>query len=325
MFPILTTHLPLHELVHLIVRLVVDVGLLSFYLVLYPIYFIHWLLARHWMRAKEFKSVLITGASVGLGSGLAVELANPHATLFLIARTPGSLTDTQAKCEAKGARVVCFTADVGNRSEMQNVIDQAFAICTLDLVIANAGITGVRGLADTHEVVQTNLVGSMNTVLPVVDKWLKMRAQGSVGVMSSLNGHLSVATTFMAAYAATKVGLRVWGESLRAALAKYSINITVLAPGMTASRMVTTQQGQGINMITGVVSLEQGSKWMADGLRYNQAEVGYPWRWFIVTRTIGALPFWVREIFHSSFQRGDPYTSHSRAMEEITFGALKRD
>ena len=86
---------------------------------------------------KNPKSILITGASRGIGEALALEFADEGVILHLSGRNQERLLDVKTKCTAKGATVCEKIIDVGNEREMHNWIDN---LGPLDLVIANAGI-----------------------------------------------------------------------------------------------------------------------------------------------------------------------------------------
>ena len=281
-----------------------------------------------------------------MGAGLAEEFARPGAILFLTARSKEALAETQRRCENKGAVVVSMAVDVTDRQGMRKAINEAMTTRTIDLVIANAGITGESGLDDALRVVDTNLNGTLHTIVPILDRWRELGVGGSVAIMSSLNGHVSVATSFMAgacccfsfssltharmvanekAYATTKVGLRILGESLRASYERFDVCITVLCPGMTESRMVAHQMDSGIPMITGVVSLGQGARWMADAIRRGDPECGYPTLWFAYTRVVGSMPAWARDLFLPVYLYFDPYTPHSVKLEDARAQQTKQD
>jgi short-subunit dehydrogenase len=312
------TFMPAHEGLYLILRLVADVGLLLLFCVVYPLHVLRRWFGTH--SPKQFRSVFITGASVGLGAGLALELAEPGVALFLTARSAGALQQTASQCRAKGAQVKEYVVDVKSASQMRAAVEDAYALRVLDLVIANAGITGELGLADAPDVVHTNMQGTLSTVLPVIELWIRHGNGGSLAIMSSLNGHVSVGNTFMAAYASSKAGLRVLAESLRMALVEHGIQVTALLPGMTESRMVSRQQDQGIHMITGVWPRTKACAYMVRGIRAQAAEVAYPQVWFSITRLVGGLPLWVRDLFHVAFRRGDPYTAHAKNIDRGLLG-----
>ena len=97
---------------------------------------------------KKFQSILITGASSGIGAALAEEFAAPGVTLFLGGRSIERLAGVSEACRKRGATVEATAVDVVNRAAMEEWIGGADKKVPLDLVIANAGVSGgtLRGM-----------------------------------------------------------------------------------------------------------------------------------------------------------------------------------
>ena len=140
------------------------------------------------------KSILITGASYGLGAAFAEAYAGPGVTLALTARSEDKLAGVRDACEAKGATVLLGAIDVTDRDAMAAFVEEADAAAPLDLVIANAGVSEASaGMAKDLEgscrwLTDVNLVGVYNTVFPALDK-MKERGHGQIALMSSLAGY----------------------------------------------------------------------------------------------------------------------------------------
>ena len=118
---------------------------------------------------RSYKSVLITGASVGIGAGLAKSYAKAGVHLTLTAYSKGSLEETAAACKELGAIVSAQYVDVKDAEAMAKLIKEADKRAPLDLVIANAGVTArIDGLKDSPWVFDTNMKGMLNTVLPTI-------------------------------------------------------------------------------------------------------------------------------------------------------------
>ena len=142
------------------------------------------------------KSILITGASYGLGAAFAEAYAGPGVTLALTARSEDKLAGVRDACEAKGATVLLGAIDVTDRDAMAAFVEEADAAAPLDLVIANAGVSEASaGMAKDLEgscrwLTDVNLVGVYNTVFPALDK-MKERGHGQIALMSSLAGYVT--------------------------------------------------------------------------------------------------------------------------------------
>jgi len=114
-------------------------------------------------------SILITGASSGIGAALARHYARPGVHLALGGRDPGRLATIAAECRHAGANVREQSVDVTDRRAMATWIGQVDREAPLDLVIANAGTAGQHlphGAERTRAIFAVNLEGVLNTIEP---------------------------------------------------------------------------------------------------------------------------------------------------------------
>ncbi|HAA93781.1 MAG TPA: short-chain dehydrogenase, partial [Rhodospirillaceae bacterium] len=137
-------------------------------------------------------SVLITGASSGIGEALANAYAEAGASLALSGRSERRLEAVAAACRAKGATVNAAILDVQEKDSMQDWIQSVDEAAPLDLVIANAGISGGTGGGGEPEtqaraIFAINIDGMLNTLHPAIAR-MQNRGQGQIALMSSLAG-----------------------------------------------------------------------------------------------------------------------------------------
>ena len=184
---------------------------------------------------SQARSVLITGASSGIGRGLALSYAAPGVRLALVGRNAARLAETAALCEARGASVVCGQIDVQDRGALEIWIRAIDDECPIDLAIASAGVPGGRSFGRVLEdpdraraIIATNLVGTMNTLDPVAELML-MRGRGTIAVLGSFSALRGF--PFCPAYGASKAAVHAYAEALRAALGGYGIKVSIIAPG----------------------------------------------------------------------------------------------
>ncbi len=180
------------------------------------------------------KRVLITGATSGLGRGLALQYASSATTLGLVARRGELLEQLAEELKSRGARPLLYPADVCETGAMKDVIGefqkQAGGI---DLCIANAGLGEGRPRerfdpSKVARVLETNVIGLSNTLLPSLQV---MRAQNSgvlVGIASiaafrALPGSL--------AYSASKSAVLTFMEGLQLELSETPIHAMAICPG----------------------------------------------------------------------------------------------
>jgi short-subunit dehydrogenase len=182
------------------------------------------------------KSILITGASSGIGKALAYELAGRGYRLGLTARRIDLLEEIRKDIQSKGSAsaLAVRALDVTDYAAVPDTIQaMAEALNGLDIVFANAGI-GLgekigRGRFDaTRQTVEVNLLGAMATVDGAVAYFLQKGGGHVVGTISvaALRG-----TPRNASNSASKAGLAMYLETLRAEVYRKHIDVTVLYPG----------------------------------------------------------------------------------------------
>lgn len=266
-------------------------------------------------REREYKSVFITGASVGIGAGFAKEFAREGVHMTLTAYSKGSLENTIEECKALGAIVTGVYVDVKDTAKMEELINQADDAAPLDLVIANAGITArIDGLRDSPGVFNTNLTGLLNTLLPAIRR-MRPRKQGKLILMSSLGGHAPASNLFMTPYIATKAAIKAYGEGLRASLGPEGIEVSVMCPGFTESRMTREQTKQGVKFYL-LWSLEKAIRFMRQGMDANEGEISFPFPLYVAVQITGNLPSWLRDLMLPLLIRGDPYYVLDKRLQE---------
>src|SRR5882757_4396863 len=191
---------------------------------------------------KNFRSIVITGASSGIGEALAIDYAAPGVALALTGRDAGRLETVAAACRARGATVVADTVDVVDREAFAAWLTSFDDAHPVDLLIANAGVSIDKdnsSLDDFSIVCKTfaiNVDGVFNTVEPLIGRLMKRR-RGQIAVVSSLAGFIGL--PYSASYNASKAAVRVWGESIRYVLRKSGVGVTVICPGFVVSRMTS--------------------------------------------------------------------------------------
>lgn len=184
-------------------------------------------------------SVVITGASSGIGEALALAYAAPGVALGLTGRDAARLQSVAEQCRARGAQVLAGVVDAADRVAMAGWFTAFDAAHPVDLVIANAGISAGTGMegeteAQARRIFAVNLDGVLNTVYPAIAA-MRGRRRGQIALMSSLAGFRGLPGA--PAYCAGKAAVRVLGESLRGELAGQGIRVSVICPGWVKSRM----------------------------------------------------------------------------------------
>ncbi|MEL6264127.1 MAG: SDR family NAD(P)-dependent oxidoreductase [Pseudomonadota bacterium] len=195
-------------------------------------------------------SIVLTGASGGIGRALAVESARrwPGCRLLLLGRDAGRLGETARAAEGLGATVETAVADVADAAALAALLEAFDDRGPVDLVIANAGRSagsapdGGRGdpPGALAALVETNLVGAANTVLPLLPRMLA-RGRGRLALVGSLSAVRALPD--MAAYSASKAGLAAWATAMRGQLRGTGVGVTLVQPGFVTSPMSARHMG----------------------------------------------------------------------------------
>ncbi|UAK25009.1 SDR family NAD(P)-dependent oxidoreductase [Sphingomonas nostoxanthinifaciens] len=222
------------------------------------------------------RTILVTGASSGLGAGLARAYAGNGVCLLLCGRDAARLEAVAQECRTRGAEVVAGRFDVGEADAFGAWLLEQDTAKPIDLVFAAAGVSagtpqagGPEGLALATMQVRTNLLGMMNTVEPLLPRMIA-RGAGQVVVISSTAGLRGLA--YSPAYSASKAGVRAYGEGLRALLAPYGIAVTVVVPGFFDTPMTDRWKGPTPFM----VSLDRMIAVIRRGVDARRARVVFP-------------------------------------------------
>ena len=243
---------------------------------------------------SPYKSVLITGASSGLGAALAEIFAAPDVTLTLTGRRPDALAAVAARCNALGAETHALCVDVCDATLMAEVMTTAHRSRPLDLIIANAGISagtgtdtgagnGEDGERQTRDIFATNVDGVFNTVLPAIPL-MRSRGQGQIAIMSSLAGFRGLAGA--PAYAASKAAVKSWGEGLRGALRPAGISVSVICPGFVESGITAANTFK----MPFLMKAPQAAKIIRRGLERDLGRIAFPWPIVLGAWLLDALP-----------------------------------
>lgn len=252
------------------------------------------------------KSILITGASSGIGQALALAYAAPDITLFLGGRDKDRLASVASACTAKGAVVHTSPVDVNDRVTMSSWIGWAHGTQPLDLVIANAGISagtggGGESEAQTRNILMTNIDGVVNTLypalaalrskkLPATDeastpkKKPQPQWRGQIAIMSSLAGLRGFPGA--PAYCASKAAVKTLGEAWRGMLWREGIAVNVICPGYVKTPM-TDQNGFFMPLL---MPADRAATIIKDGLAKNRGRIAFPFFTYFMTWLLMILP-----------------------------------
>lgn len=167
-------------------------------------------------------TVVITGASSGIGRATALACAERGATVVLAARREEPLRELAAECERLGGRALAVPTDVTNEGAVQTLARRANeTFGSVDVWVNNAGVLlfarfGEAPPADYRRVIETNLFGCINGTRAVLPYF---RQQGSGVLINTASMVAAVGLPYASAYTVSKYGVRALGVCLRQELA----------------------------------------------------------------------------------------------------------
>jgi len=224
---------------------------------------------------KSFASIVITGASSGIGEALALDYAQPGVALALSGRDAGRLKAVAEACRAKGATVDDAAIDVTDCAALAAWLTRFDEVHPVELLVANAGISidnGNSSLDDFSRLRQTmavNVDGLFNTVEPLVGRMMQRR-RGQIAVVSSLAGFFGL--PHAASYNASKAAVRVWGESIRYVLQRHGVGVSVICPGFVSTRINANAPFKMPFLMTA----PRAATIIRRGLAANKARIAFP-------------------------------------------------
>src|ERR1041385_1553838 len=235
------------------------------------------------------KVVLITGASSGIGRGVALEIAARGARLGLLARREELLNETVAEARAKSVKAIAVTADVRDVKAVREAADRVRReLGPIDILIANAGIgttDHVLRLTPEHtaNVMSINLLGAVNSVAAVLPEMVE-RKQGRLVAISSLAAYRGLAKS--AAYCASKAALSAYFESLRIDLRGTGVGVSVIHPGFIKTDLTSGREAK----MPYLMELDDGVRKIVSAIEREKKSYAFPWQLATIVRAGLIMP-----------------------------------
>jgi short-subunit dehydrogenase len=224
------------------------------------------------------RRILITGASSGLGAGMARHFAAKGRDLALCARRSDRLEELKAELvrDHPGVGVVIAPLDVNDHDRVPEVFAElAGRLGGIDRVVINAGVgegavMGSGGLAVNKAVLETNLVSALVQIETALEMFISAGG-GHLVLIASVAAAKGIPGSW-AAYSASKAGLYSLGESLRAEYATGPIKVSVIQAGYIESEMTARLRPPRF-----MADTETGVKALVSAMEREPGRVVVPW------------------------------------------------
>lgn len=239
------------------------------------------------------KTVFLTGASSGIGAGLAVALAKQGAVLGLLARRKELLDKLRKDCEKAGGTARVFACDVTNEDAVLAAAEEfKHEFEHIDVLIANAGIGGnnaetraMQPLA-VKKVIDINLMGAVNSVHAVLPGMLK-RGSGHIVAISSLAGFRGLPRS--AAYSASKAGMTAFFESVRLDVKHQGVDVTIIQPGFIKTPLTSGREAK----MPFIMELDDAIPLFIKAIEKKKRFAAFPWQLATFVRAGKFMPGWL--------------------------------
>jgi NADP-dependent 3-hydroxy acid dehydrogenase YdfG len=239
------------------------------------------------------KVIFLTGASSGIGEGLAVALAKRGAVLGLAARRKELLDELADRCKVANGWARVFPLDVTDENAVAEAAESLRnEFGHIDILIANAGIGGndaeTRAFAPhaVRKVIDTNLLGAVNAVHAVVPQMLE-RGSGQIVAISSLAGFRGLPKS--AAYSASKAGMTAFFESVRLDVKDKGVDVTIIQPGFIKTPLTSGRE----NKMPFLMELDDAIPLFIKAIEKKKAFAAFPWPLATIVRAGKFMPAWM--------------------------------
>jgi len=220
------------------------------------------------------KVILVTGASQGIGRGIALRLARDGANLALVDIKADKLEAVKAEVEAHGVKATTFTADVSNRDQIFAAVEHAEKeLGGFDVIVNNAGIAQVKPLDDVRpddldRIFRINIDGVVWGIQAAAAKFKARGHKGKIINASSIAGHDGFA--MLGVYSATKFAVRALTQAAAKEYASHQITVNAYCPGIVGTDM-WVEIDERFSEITGTPKGETYKKYV-EGIALGRAQ-----------------------------------------------------
>lgn len=239
------------------------------------------------------RTIVITGASSGIGKGLAIKFASEEkSNLVIAARDETRLLELQKELESLGSKVLVVKTDVSRNEDLINLINKTIkCFQTIDIFVNNAGIGFVKPINELSDeeissMIDVNVKGLMLATKHASQIMINQRS-GRIVNISSIAGF--IAAPKWNVYAASKFAVKAFSDSIRLELRQYGVGVTCVHPGPVETEFWS--RGDIQNRRGRMISTEQCVRAIYNGIKNNRNRIIVPWYYSIVEVVLRWFPF----------------------------------
>ena len=238
----------------------------------------------------SYANALITGASSGLGRGLAVRFAKKGTTVYAAARRTAELEKLRDECKDLSGKIIPLELDVSNGTATFEKVKQLDVDCGgLDLVIANAGVAGESygkriDWPTVQRMIDVNVSGAAATLTGALSGMVARKKGQIVGIssMAAFNG-----LPRLASYCASKAYLRTFLEALRLDVKPFGIAVCSIHPGYVKSEMTAKNN---VEKMPFLLETDDAVERMGRAIERRAESFLFPWQMKMGVRLLSAMP-----------------------------------
>ena len=243
-------------------------------------------------------TVLITGASSGIGYSLAKLLPKENCSLILISRRENMLSQLVHDVEFEGTKVKAYKCDVGNIGEVKNTFEQIKRdFDKVDIAILNAGTSSRADIKNyssftAKEIFESNTLGIVNCVEQLLPDFIQRKEGMIVGVSSMADSRGFPKSGF---YNASKAAASLLLESLRIELKPFNIKVITVKPGFVRTPMTDKNEFH----MPFLMDVDKAVKIILDGIKNEKKIIQFPLPIVIGSKLVKMMPIWLFDFLMS--------------------------